>query len=401
MTRLLPTLTISHAELDHHWAVMQEIVAEVLKYGHEKPTGQRLPQQLSAENLEKQTQALKNAQSQKPAPKSGQPPPAPTTTQAPYQFGVHQSPAGNPEYLSEQRLTQENLVMPARKKPKTMSTSAPKPTAGSSSPVVKAPSPMVSRKPEPAVMVPKFMCPDPSCEMSSTGFQTEEALNSHREEEHIRPFENPGEFLRENMAAALGLDAHGHSKPPAKAVGQEAAPPMKTSLSRQGQTPINKADMAATPMSRDGSMRRQGSNNGGQMAPVEEAWTHTTIDPSNLFAGLGSTLDAATGNIMADFGAYRSVTPNDTPESTASKDSGISEPTSDIAEGAALDIDLSWQPLESDFLLDMNSFSMNMESLEGLDANMFEPQFSLDEVSNDFSKPFVFDNSFYSMDPSV
>ncbi|KAK3989508.1 hypothetical protein QBC44DRAFT_84319 [Cladorrhinum sp. PSN332] len=411
-------LTYSHVELDHDRAILGEIVAECQRLGTENlaqvsvaqpaagaPGGQRppQPQPLSAENLEKF-----KAAPPRPMPKGGQPPPAPTTTQPPYQFNVQHSPAGNPHYLSEPSLSQDNLVIPPRKKVKPNAVAKPNP--GSSSPVVKAPSPVVTRKPEPVIAAPKFACSEPSCQMSSIGFQTEEALKAHREEEHIKPFENPQEYLKEHMAAALGLDAQGHSKPPPKAVGQEAAPPLNASLSRQGQTPVNKVEMA-TPMSRDASMRRQGSAPGAkagdnmpQMAPIEDGWAHATVDPSNLFGGLGHTLDAVTGNMIADFGAYRSVTPNDTPESTASKDSGISEPNSDITEGAALDIDLNWQPVESDLLYEMNTFTMNMEAMEGLDGygtNMFDGQIALDEIQTDFSKPFVFDNSFYSMDSAV
>ncbi|KAK4232140.1 hypothetical protein QBC38DRAFT_353056 [Podospora fimiseda] len=416
-------LTYSHHELDRDRHMLNELVKEVTECLNQDskvqsstfqpppsaPASQKppQPQPLSAENLEKF-----KAAPQRPMPKGGHPPPAPTTTQAPYhQFPMQHSPAGNPHYLSEPSVSQDNLVIPPRKKAKPNPTAPAKPNPGSSSPVVKVPSPVVARNPEPVIAAPKFTCPETGCQMNSVGFHTEEALKSHREEEHIKPFENPREYMREQMAAALGLDARGHSKPPPKPVGQEAGPPMQATISRQGQSPANRVDMA-TPMSRDPSMRRQGSAPGAragdgtpQMVLAEEGWAHATVDPSALFNGLGHTLDSVTGgNIMAEFGAYRSVTPNDTPESTTSKDSATSEPNSDITEGAALDIDLNWQPVESDLLLEMNSFSMSMEGmdgLEGLGTSMFDSQFGLDEVQADFSKPFVFDNSFYSMDPSV
>lgn len=265
--------------------------------------------------------------------------------------------------------------------------------------------------------------------MHATGFVTEEALSRHHQEEHVKPNEDPVRFMKENFALAMGLDLQGNPILPSKGNGQDAnqfgAPPMGMSLSKQGQTPMSRPDSAATPMSRDASMRRQASAGvkgpettgtpgrsqntprlaevklaeGPQMAVMEDPWANSTIDPQSLFAGF-APLESMNGNIFSDISAYRSVTPNDTPES--SKDSGASEPNSDIAEGAHLDIDLNWQPIDTDLLLDMNN--VNMEGYESLDHDMLgsDPmQFSsLDDMTTDFSKPFQFDTSLYSMDAS-
>jgi hypothetical protein len=101
--------------------------------------------------------------------------------------------------------------------------------------------------------------------------------------------------------------------------------------------------------------------------------------------------------VVPDFGTYRSLTPNDTPES--SKDSGVSEATSDIAETAALDIDLQVQPLDGDLLFDMTNF--NMENFESPDMDMFTNEsmmFPLEDMQHDFSKPFRVNQELYSMD---
>lgn len=445
------SLTISKDELDQFINMTEGMLREVKRASQgsaatAQPGGQRptqpgpAPAPLSAANLEKQTQALRQAQNRTSA-KPGQPPAAPTTAQPPFQFGANTSPAGNPEYFSEQRITQANLAIPPRKKAKT---TAPQKSpsmgqqqqgASAPSPQVKAPSPTVGRKVEPTKVPPKLTCPEPGCEMSTAGFQSEEALNAHCQEEHVKPYENPYGFLREHMTATLGLDAQGHPKPSPKPSGQEAAPlaapPMSASLSKQGQTPRTKTEPAATPMSREASMRRQGSAAGGkagegvgtpgriatprlgdgrpaavrqeagapQTVLIEDPWLNSTIDPRGLFAPVGSALDLVTGNIMADFGTYRSTTPNDTPES--SKDSGVSEPTSDIPEGSALDIDMNLL-IDNDFLSDMDKITM--EGYDGLSGDMLGAgsyEYLLDDMVTDFSKPFQFDTSVYSMDPPM
>ncbi|KXX74351.1 hypothetical protein MMYC01_209819 [Madurella mycetomatis] len=450
-TQMRDSLTISKDELDQFINMTEGMLREVMRASQgpaasAQPGGQRpaqpgpAPAPLSAANLEKQTQALRQAQN-RTSGKPGQPPAAPTTAQPPFQFGANTSPSGNPEYFSEQRITQANLAIPPRKKAKT--TAAQKSPsmgqqqqgAGAPSPQVKAPSPTVGRKAEPTKVPPKLTCPEPGCEMSTAGFQSEEALNAHHQEEHVKPYENPYGFLREHMTATLGLDAQGHPKPFPKPSGQEAvplaAPPMSASLSKQGQTPRTKTEPGATPMSREASMRRQGSAAGGkagegvstpgriatprlgdsrpvavrqeagapQTVLIEDPWLNSTIDPQSLFAPLGSALDLVTGNIMADFGTYRSTTPNDTPES--SKDSGVSEPTSDIPEGSTLDIDMNLL-IDNDFLSDMDKITM--EGYDGLNSDMLGAEsyeYLLDDMVTDFSKPFQLDTSLYSMDPPL
>lgn len=406
-------LTISKHELDQILSMMGSIIQDIQQQSGMNQDKQvqvgagtaakRTPQQvpLSEANLRKQTDALKDAQN-RTVPKNAQPPPAPTTTQPPSQlFGVKNSPDGHPQYYGESQVTHETLKLPASRKKAKQGGQVSPPAAQFSSPHIKAPSPVTSRKPDPTkAPPPTFKCPEQGCEMN---LASEESLNAHRQEEHIKPFEDPTGFLQENLAAALGLDAQGKAKSSGK---QEQATSMSMTLSRQGQMPMVKSELTATPMSRDASMRRSGSGAGAtpSMAVVEDSWVGTTIDPQSLFAGLPSALDSVTGNLMPDhFAMYRSVTPNDTPESSASKDSGVSEPNSDIAEGAAIDIDLSWQALDGDLLVDMNNFGVGMDGYEPYDADMLGAesfQFSLEDLQTDFSKPFQMPTDFYSMDAS-
>lgn len=400
------------------------------------------PVPLSATNLEKQTQALNKAHNRTNS-KSGKPPVAPTVSQPPLQQGSHISPTSHPTYLGKAAVTQDNLQLPApRKKAKTTPRQAPTTTTQQAgvAPQVKAPpSPKARRQPPPEPKAPPrpvLVCPVADCEAHTTGFPSQDALNAHTQEEHVKPNEDPMKFVHENLALALGLDSHGQSKvPPPRAPApdgsQLAAPTMTTSLSKQGQTPTSKADLASTPMSREASMKRQGSGTGAkgtveskatirpestpraangkfpttkpeaemvQTPFPEDLWANATIDPQSLISGFGP-LEPVAGGVISDVGVYRSLTPNDTP---SSKDSGASEPTSDISESANLDIDLNWQSVESGLLFGMDNFTMG--GIEGLENDMLHPvdpslQFaSWADESTDFSKPFSFDTSMFTMD---
>jgi hypothetical protein len=203
-------------------------------------------------------------------------------------------------------------------------------------------------------------------------------------------------------------------------------------MSKQGQTPASKPDLASTPMSRDASMRRQGSMSGGKVPdnmstpgrsgliksedtpkpgdaklaakqdpdllsiPFEDPWAGSTIDPQSLLASF-APLEPMAGGLLSDLSMYRSMTPNDTPES--SKDSGASEPNSDVSETAHIDIDINWQPFDADLLLDMNNVNM-----EGFDYPMDADAMGGDSFQfpswdeSEFSKSFQLDGSLFSMD---
>ncbi|KAI0880826.1 uncharacterized protein GGS22DRAFT_80735 [Annulohypoxylon maeteangense] len=406
------------------------------------PTGQPAP--LNAANLEKQTQAL-NKVHQRTGSKSGQPPAAPTTAQPPFPFGA-QSPNGQPTYIGKATVTQADLHLPARKKVKTGAQSgiaSGGPSANSSPQVQKAPSPeMVKRQASTEVKAtaPKlqFQCPEPSCEAHGIGFATDEARQNHIQEEHMKPYEDPYQFVKENLEAALGLDSNGKLKAPPNASmtapgTSQISASMVHDVSKQGLTPTSRAD--ATPMSREPSMKRQGSTAGSkatdlaktiagrintpkpesgtkagdnttgssklddgrpQAPPTDNAWTTMTVDPQELFRNLG-VLESGGGGAISNMDVYRAITPNDTPES--SKDSASSEPNSDVSEGVSLNLQLNmgldmWNPFGGGPNVDIDSGDME---LSGTGENSFQA-FSWDDVQIDWNKEFQLDTSLYSMD---
>ncbi|KAF6822276.1 hypothetical protein CMUS01_11149 [Colletotrichum musicola] len=383
------------------------------------PGGQPAP--LSAANLEKQTQAL-NKMHGRSNSKSGGPPAAPTTSQPPFSFGAT-SPHGQPAYIGKPKVNRENLTLPPRKKTKTDNT-PPQPSQATPSPQIsKSGSPELKRQEPPK---PMFLCPEADCETSRSGFPSEQALHAHIQEDHVKPREDPVKFAQENLALALGLDTDGQ----VKMEPQMMAQPMAPNASKQGRTPASNA--AATPMSRDVSMQRTGSKIGGKPqdnkvsvgkmedtpkledkqpdiaaavpAAMIDPWANT-VDPASLFTKMGGFEFGLDGTV-SNMAVYRSLTPNDTPES--SKDSGSSEPNSDISEGANLDIDMNWQPIDVDLLLDMNNINMDVAdaTTDSAEAFMLEDDMQMeqftnwDEVSVDFTKPYQFDNSLYSLDVS-
>jgi len=131
-------------------------------------------------------------------------------------------------------------------------------------------------------------------------------------------------------------------------------------------TPRSKSHSLTCPYD-DGSQCRDVANTKAAVDP----WADATIDPLSIFQNF-QALESRTGGAISDMNIYRSITPNDTPDS--SKD-GLSEPNSDNSDrvgfGINLDIfDDNWLPFgsDADFLADMASFNVNHEK----DLLMFE-----------------------------
>ncbi|TWU77325.1 hypothetical protein ED733_005133 [Metarhizium rileyi] len=364
-----------------------------------QPSQQSQPAPLNAANLEKNSQALKNQQ--KSAGKvGGSVPPAPTATQPPFSFGAS-SPHGNPSYIGKPK--DINLQLPSSRKKQKVSGQQPgqTPQAATPSPkTAKNASPEMRRQEPPK---PLFPCKEPECEVAFLTFPSEQALQLHVEEEHNKPREDPVKFVKETLALVLGLDSDGSLKKDVKAA--DGATAMSLSASKQGQTPKN---TAGTPIFQDNNMKRTGSalskgadgksklDTTGPKQPKPNPWAGCTIDPQALLNNLG--FENGLPNIVSDACLYRSLTPKDTPES--SKDSGTSEPNSDISEGTALEIDVNWQTFDTDLLLDLNNASLeadcsSLDPMLLLDSSRPVPNW--DEIDVDFSKPPQLDMSLYSM----
>jgi hypothetical protein len=401
---------------------------------------------LNAANLQEQQQQL-NKMHQRSGSRSHVPA-APTQTHAPYQFGSAKSPPdGAPvydrSYALKNDLTQEKLQLPVHKNKKQRPNSS---TPGQNTPANASPqvskttiSPDMKRQvTEPRSQArPILSCSEPECDKHNVGFESEDALRQHTEEEHIKPLSNPLQYAQQNLAASLGLDSQGrslHQTTKPEAVQAPTAQPMAPGGSKQGQTPAIKSGStpASTPMNRQVSMNRQASAPGArpvtpakvtplkegsgnvtkQKVPpppepvVEDSWANVTIDPNELLQGF-QPFESGAGGAISDMNVYRSITPNDTPES--SKDSGVSEPNSDISEGVGLDISLdlfgdnNWEPFgpsDANMLFDMDNFGATKE----VDSMLFDDSqpafnFAWDDVADPstFDKPFSFDTSYYSM----
>jgi hypothetical protein len=387
------------------------------------------PVQLSQANLQQQQQQL-NKMHQRSSSRSSHAPAAPTSSQPPFQFGAGSpAPDGVPTYIGKPPVTREGL-QPAKKKQKHETKPAQAAPGSHTSPnVTKAISPEVKKQPAETKQQPKptFCCSDSDCDRHNVGFESEEALRVHTQEHTI---ENPMQYVLQSLGSTLGLDHQEHAKKPVVSHDTTEAPTaakMSVNGSKQGQTPNMKGEntpAAATPMSCQASMNRQGSAAGArpgaaskstpskdvaktpasqkdasQQQPshppkevvVEDLWANATIDPHDLFQAF-QPFESGAGGAISDMNVYRSITPNDTPES--SKD-GVSEPNSDISDGVGLDISL-----------DMNSFNFttdglgNMEDLKMFDEEQPALYFGSWEDMVDpsaFDKPFVFDASLYSM----
>lgn len=414
-----------------------------------QPGEQQHPTPLSSANLQQQQQQLRNQMHQRSNSRNAtaNTPAAPTSTQPPpFPFGAT-SPHGTPAYAGKTTLKQEDLHIPARKKQKQSST----PAAGQGTPGSTA-SPQVAKSVLPDMRrqqselkqptKPALCCPEPDCDRHHVGFESQDALTAHIQEEHVRPLNDPLKYVQDNLATTLGLDSQGQQKKPAshevpRTSSAPAGAHMTATGSGQGQPPATKGEStpaASTPMNRQVSMNRQGSAAGGKpnvqsrsvpakdtkaqpsqkeaerpketQAPQEiDPWANSTIDPNDLFQNFRS-FETGAGGAISDVNVYRSITPNDTPES--SKD-GVSEPNSDVSEGVNLDIsidmfDPTWQPFGSgdpgDFL-DLSSIHVNSEEdvlMFGSDVPAVKFQ-SWDDMMEPgvLDKPFHFDTSLFSM----
>lgn len=372
------------------------------------------PAPLNAANLQQQQQQLNKLHQRSNSRSSHHPPAAPTSSQPPFQFGAP-SPHGTPAYIGKNTITQENLHIPARKKQKQTGTTAP----GQTTPGSNA-SPEIKRDQIRSQSKPALVCSEPECDRHNTGFETQEALTAHTQEEHIRPLQDASRYAKENLASSIGLDGQGKARKPVVPAENDLSAAVAP---KQGQTPNVKTEntpTAGTPMHRQVSMNRQNSTAGAkskatiskdlQQGPkdvkpihppqeIQDPWANATIDPHDLFQAF-QPFESGAGGAISDMNVYRSITPNDTPESS----NHVSEPNSDISDGVALDINLdifddSWQPFGPGGVTDFDMGAVNEDSMKMFDDD--QPNYSTwDDLVDQsaFDKPFAFDTSLYAMD---
>lgn len=344
--------------------------------------------QANEANSTKQAQAgtqVHNKLPQRPNSRGVQPPAAPTSSQPPFQFGAA-SPDGKPVYAATPQLTQEHLTLPRKKIKTGMQTSSPAGGSQNASPQTKAISPDLRKQQEPKAVPskPTFPCTVPDCEMGAPTFASEALRKKHVDEFHVQPAQNPMQFLEQAItevyenANQAKSDAGPLASLQANAAGGSAVQSKKpddktTSKTSDNSTPVAEPQQPAI-------LEDFGMSNG-------------TIDPQSLFAPAFS-FDPMAGGVISNTNLYRSATPTeDTPES--SKDSGASEPNSDIPEAGSLDIDIDFMPIEDGLFMD----SMNLEyPTDGAFMGAVSDNLLSDLVASKSYEIQSMDMSLYSMD---
>lgn len=298
-------------------------------------------------NLPKQS-PVTNKLPQRPSSRGFQPPTAPTTTHAPFQFGAA-SPDGRAHYVAPPAVTRDNLQIPPNKKIKTgQATSSPAVSSQTASPQTKVTSPELKKhEPKAAPKLPTFPCTAPDCEAGTPTFPTEALRKKHMEDFHVLPYQNAEQFLEQSLLE--GFDEMTHVK-------AESATPMSREASVK-QSAVPGVPAAPAAKADDKSTGVPKSTIGQPTAELQQPQTTDglsgTIDPQNLLAPVIPDLSSLVGGVIHDISLYRSTTPpEDTPES--SKDSGASEPNSDIPEAGSLDIEMSFQPFDDTMFESLN-----------------------------------------------
>jgi hypothetical protein len=426
-----PNLSKSGAAIN---GAMQPVKAPVKAPAKDITPAQAVP--LNAANLQQQQQALNQLNQAKTHNRSSSrnaPPAAPTSAHPP-PFPVE---IPNP-------LTQEQLRLPRNKKQKQSATSTPvigQQTPGSTtSQNIKAGSPEIKAQqltqPKEAEKI-SYFCPDISCDHHfADGFDDEAALERHKQEEHINPTMKPDQYALGELAVMLGLEPDGTAKKQTNIATQQGAITGSQSTSKDEHipgavgvtmdrqasmngvkaSPANSKSSKMTKLDEAKEASQQPKNGKGpesvkQVFKTEEIlWADAAVNPQDLVHNFQNS-ETGAGGAISDMNVYRSITPNDTPES--SKDSGISEPISDISEGVDLAIGLDfidndfidndWQPFgagDADDLLAFSKISVNPDEDMG---GMFDDNNSQYVPWNDFmdqsmfDKGFSFDTSMFSM----
>ncbi|OCT53719.1 hypothetical protein CLCR_09437 [Cladophialophora carrionii] len=259
---------------DNAEAIVSNITTKFQQTAAQIPNnkGPQRPAQLTPENL-----SLLEAQEKerKLSLKTSQAPPAPTSTQPPFQIGDPRG-QGTPRYATP-GLKQEDLKLPTdtkrRKKNQQQTPAAPTPVATS---------PQATKTLKPAEM---FKCPVNGCEHQLKGFATQGELDQHHNVAHkldMEPVTDPLAFLHESLRTAFNLDEN---------LKQIKKP--KTEGKARGASNIKNENSAATPvpMSKVPSQGASGplSAQGGdvKMEDADDPWSHSNITLDQLRVAFG------------------------------------------------------------------------------------------------------------------
>lgn len=331
--------TLSYQEADNYVRILQVIYNELRAAAADgqslQQSGQPAanaaqappPQAMESASKQLQTGGQNHKLPQRPSSKDALPPAAPTSTQPPFQIGAA-SPDGKPVYATTPQMTQGDLYLPRKKMRTGMPTSSPAGGSQTASPQTKVASPDLRKQqePKPTPQRPTFPCTTSDCEMGGPVFSSEALRKKHVDEFHTQPFQDPAQFLEDAITEVF--DHFNQAK-------ADAAPPQGNAFGGPG-AQNSKPENKNGPASKGADIKVPGLD--AQPPVADNNMANGTIDPQSLFAQAFS-FDPIAGGVISNTSLYRSTTPNeDTPES--SKDSGASEPSSDIPEAGSLDIDI-------------------------------------------------------------
>jgi hypothetical protein len=141
---------------------------------------------------------------------------------------------------------------------------------------------------------------------------------------------------------------------------------------------------------------------------VADPWADAPVGPQRLRnwvhgVGLGAGLGLSSVFVELELNRKGSISPKDTPDSL--KDSGSSEPNSDIPEGGTLDTGLDWMNFDTGVFLNMDDATFeangglvehNGQTVDILD--LYEDKTKIidwSDAEEALTKPFKFDSSKY------
>lgn len=260
------TITADNVEaiVNNITAKFQQTAAQIPNNKARPPTAQLTPENLSL--LEAQEKERKQSL------KANQAPPAPTSTQPPFQIGDPRG-QGTPRYATP-GLKQEDLKLPTdpkrRKKnqQQTPVTSAPTPAATS---------PQATKTPKPAET---FKCPVSGCEHHQLkGFATQAELDQHHNVAHkldMEPVTDPLAFLHESIRSAFNLDEN---------LKQIKKPKIDGTAASTGNIKNEASAATSVPMSKIPSQGATGTADGN--LDDDDPWRHSNITLDQLRVAFG------------------------------------------------------------------------------------------------------------------
>ncbi len=370
---------------DNAEAIVANITAKFQLTASQIPNNKapQRPSQLTPENL-----SLLEAQEKerKLSIKNNQAPPAPTSSQPPFQIGDPRG-QGTPRYATP-GLKQEDLKLPTdpkrRKKnqQQTPITSAPTPVATS---------PQATKASKPVEM---FRCTVNGCEHQMKGFTTQAELDQHNNVAHkldMEPVTDPLAFLHDSLRSAFNLDEN---------LKQIKRP--KTEIKAGGAAKLKNESAAATPVAMSkipsqGAPGTLGKSGDTKMEDASDPWQNSNITLEQLRVAFGGddwdelfpAEERSYEHQSKFYEAYRNTSerwrkivegPNGALTDTSTEKSKSPEMASD-KEVPAVAAELKKDSLGK-VKSDDDSWNINLDGIEGLDLSSLDDMSPFENIGN-------------------